>query len=765
MLNKTFVSLAISIFFALLCCFTFSSLTCAGGPQVWEINSRAELLKGEARGVSITDTGALVLAPGFSSVFDTRETYVWSSATDANGNVYLGTGHDGRIFRVPSNGQGSLLYDAPELDVTALVVGRDGAVYAGTSPDGKVYRIAADGRAEVYFDPADKYIWSLAVMPDGALAVGAGDTGKLYLARAAGANPQTSLLFDTDETHVISLAVDARGNLIAGTDPGGLVLRVGVDGKAFALFDAPLREIHALAPAADGSVYALALSDASAAASRQPTASTPTSSSGTTSGTGGTTTSGGVTTDDASGQAGSLAGAQPTPARSRNELAAARTAVFRILPDGATDVLWSSSTVTGFAVAPAPQGGVLVGTNDKGRIYAVTDDGRDTLLVQATEGQVSSFALRGRDVFAATSNEGKLFRLSAEPTGEGVYESPVRDAKFVAAWGRIRWRGSASGVELQTRAGNTERPDRTWSEWSAARIESGNGATAKSAQVSSPRARFIQWRAVLRRAVNGRGGATESVASSAPRVEDVSIAYLPRNVAPEVTSVTTLPAGIALQSIMQMQNDPNILASGLDPALFGGGGTIQTPPRRIFQKGAVSILWQAEDANGDDLEYTVYYRSLNEETFHSLKEGLRDNFYTVDGAALADGRYAFKIIASDRAQNPQSLALTGERTSEFVEIDNTPPVVRNAGEAQRTDNRVRVAITVEDATGTVRGADVSVDGGEWRGVFPEDGIADSGTETYKLDLPLAAGGGEHTVSLRAFDASGNVGSVRIAVRR
>ncbi|MBA2339852.1 MAG: hypothetical protein H0V88_05625, partial [Pyrinomonadaceae bacterium] len=325
-------------------------------------------------------------------------------------------------------------------------------------------------------------------------------------------------------------------------------------------------------------------------------------------------------------------------------------------------------------------------------------------------------------------------------------------------WGRISWLGSASGVELQTRAGNTERPDRTWSEWSAARVDGANGM---SAQVNSPRARFIQWRAVLRRGSEGAGNAT-----STPRVEDVSIAYLPRNVAPEILSITTLPPGVALQALMQIQNDPNIAASGLDPALFGGvGGAAQTLPRRVFQKGAVSIVWQAEDANGDDLEYAVYYRGLNENAFRLLKEGLRDSFYTVDGAALADGHYVFKIVASDRAQNPQNLALTGERTSELVELDNTPPVVRRAGEAQTINNRVRVRITVEDATSTVRGADVSVDGGEWQGVFPEDGIADSGAEAYALDLPLVGGAGEHTVSLRAFDTSGNVGSIRVVVRR
>ena len=107
--------------------------------------------------------------------------------------------------------------------MTALAIGRDGALFAGTSPDGKVYRITADGKADVYFDPGDKYIWSLAVMTDGSLAVGTGDSGKLYRVRAAGANPESSLLVSTNQTHVISLAVTPQGDLIAGTDSGGLV--------------------------------------------------------------------------------------------------------------------------------------------------------------------------------------------------------------------------------------------------------------------------------------------------------------------------------------------------------------------------------------------------------------------------------------------------------------------------------------------------------------------------------------------------------------
>ena len=229
-------ALLISLFMIL------STVTAARGgqPVVWETNSRTELLKGDARGVSISDTGVLMLAPKLDELFNTQQTYVWSSAVDNQGNVFLGTGHDGKIFKVTATG-GSLLYDAAELDVTALAIGRDGALYAGTSPDGKVYRITADGRGEVFFDPGDKYIWALAVMNDGSLAVGTGDTGKLYRVRTAGAKPEASLLVSTTQTHVMSLAVTAQGDLIAGTDSGGLVLRISSEGKAYALFDKQLR--------------------------------------------------------------------------------------------------------------------------------------------------------------------------------------------------------------------------------------------------------------------------------------------------------------------------------------------------------------------------------------------------------------------------------------------------------------------------------------------------------------------------------------------
>ncbi|HKP44964.1 MAG TPA: hypothetical protein VJT50_00065 [Pyrinomonadaceae bacterium] len=716
--------------------FVIASIVYAGQPVIWETGSRTELLKGDARGVSISDTGVLTLAPNVTEVFNTSQAFVWSTASDSQGNIFLGTGHDGKIFRVTPDGRGTLLYDAAELDITALAVAKDGSLYAGSSPDGKVYRISANGTAEVFFDPGDKYIWSLALMNDGSLAVGTGDNGKLYRVRNAGAKAEGSLLLSTNQTHVMSLAVTAQGDLIAGTDPGGLVLRISPDGKAFALYDAPLREIHALTVAQDGSIYALGLSD-SAATSRPQSTTVAVPQSGDSSG-GTAATSVTITAIDESGNPIQTA----TPAvRSRTDISNARSAVFRVLPDGATDVVWSSTSITAFAIAPALEtGSVLIGTADKGRTYSVTNDGRDTLLLQSTEGQISSFVTRAGQVYAASSNQGKLFRFGKETVTEGSYESSVHDAKLTATWGRIWWRGGGN-VELQTRSGNGERPDATWSDWSPAY------RTAEGTQITSPRARFLQWRATLRPSAGGQTW-----------VEDPTVAYLPRNVAPEVLSVTSLPFGVGLQPGAAIQVDPNIESSGLDPSLFGAVAVV--PPRRIFQRGARSFQWQAEDRNGDTLEYAIYYRALNDQTFRLLRDKLGDNFFTIDGATLADGRYVIKIVASDAPDNPAGEALTGERVSEPVDIDNTPPVVRAA--AQSTSASA-TTFDADDATGKIRRADFSIDGGAWIPVFPEDGIADSGHERYSVPYPAARG--DHTVSLRVFDGSGNVGTLSVNIHR
>jgi hypothetical protein len=712
----------------------------AGGPVFWRINTRSEIERGDARGVSIADNGALTLAPALIEVFDTKQAYIWSAAADKAGNIYLGTGHEGRVFKVDSSGKGTLLYKTSELDVMALAVDAQGNVYAGTSPDGKIYRIAPNGEAKVFFEPKTKYIWSLAFDAQGRLLVGTGDKGVIYRVNPDG---NGAPLVTTSQTNITALRVASSGAIIAGTDPGGLVLRISPEGRVFTLFDSSQREIRDIALGRNDEIYALALAESAGSGATNtaaPAASAPS------------------TPQPASGEDGSItitisdlqvvdssSAATPAPSSSGGQ---SKSAVYKLDANGLSDVVWESKDAVAFALAADGSGRVLVGTGEKGRIYQASLGEKPALIAQTSEAQTSRLiraGAGGEQLFAAASNLGKLFKLSNEMAASGTYTSSVRDAQASATWGRISWVGEGA-IELQTRSGNTSNPDSTWSDWSAL-VASPDGEAIKS-----PSARFIQWRATLKKGPN----------SPSPRLREVTVSYLPRNLTPKINSVTVLPAGVSLQALPQPQADGGADQAGLDPSILGA--MAQIPPRRVFQRGAISLQWQADDKNGDIIEYSVFYRDASSSggEFYPLKAGLRDNYYTVDPNALPDGRYVFKILASDEVSNPAGEALKDEQETEPVELDNTPPAV--AADAPRVNgSNVELVFRAADATSIIRRAEYQVDGGSWKTVFPVDGIADSKREEFRVAIVLADKK-PHVIALRAFDANANVGSAQASVK-
>lgn len=709
-----------NFFFVLLVAAFLSTKIFASEPLIWSVNSRADVLRGDARGVSIDQNGTISLSPKLTETFKTDQAFIWSSVVDAAGNVYLGTGGDGKVFKVDVAGKGTLLADLAEMNVSAMAVGKSGEIFAATSPDGKVYRLDASGKADVYFSPKDKYIWSLAVLADGSLAVGTGDGGKIYKVKSANASPESSMLFDTSETHIISLAADKQGNLYAGTDSSGIVMKFGADGKPFGLLDSSLREIHDMAIGPDGSVYVLALGE-SASAPKTDAAATPA-----------------ATPENKTVSVEKPNPATPeTPAKSRYDLTAAKSAVYRILPDGSTDIIWASPAVTAFSLyAHANGSGVLLGTSDKGRIYSVSNNGSETLALQTDANQISTIRNDGKNLLATSSNQGSLYKFGPETVAEGTYDSAVLDAKGTASWGRIWWRSSGN-VTIQTRSGNTEKPDETWSGWSTALSDQ------KGAQIASPKARFIQWRTLLR-----AGNAN---------VSEVNLAFVSRNIAPEVLSIQALPTNVGLAANPPIQIDPNIELNGMEPATFGIP-VVAVPPRKVYQRGATSLQWTSEDRNGDKLIYDVYYKEIGDADFKLLRGEMTDNFLAIDGQSLADGRYIFKVVARDNSSNPASTALSGEKTTEPIDIDNTPPTV-TAGIASGG----KVVFTATDKASYLIRAEYSINGGDWKPVYADDGISDSPSETYAVEVPTAAG--EYIVTLRVFDVNRNSGNARQVVKR
>jgi hypothetical protein len=342
---------------------------------------------------------------------------------------------------------------------------------------------------------------------------------------------------------------------------------------------------------------------------------------------------------------------------------------------------------------------------------------------------------------------GKIYKLGADGTG-GTYESPVFDAGTVAQWGKLRWQGgAASTASLRTRSGNSARPDRTWSDWSA--------ALPAGAQIPSPNARYLQYEAIL----TGPGAAIDSVTA----------AYLPQNNPPVVHSITVLTTATAPSTTAKPSASTSSLASspysvtvtdtGDSAPVSSTGTATQTLSRAASQQ--IVIGWAADDPDGDKLVYELDFRGDGEREWKPLRKDLHDVTYAMDGDSLADGRYFFRVIASDREANPPGAAKESDLVSSPVLIDNTPPVVK-VESSNRTGNKADIAFSAQDAASTLRRAEWSIDAGDWTPIAPVDGILDSPSEQFKLHLD-AVPPGEHVVVIRVADSGNNAGLARVVL--
>src|SRR5215831_16747611 len=350
----------------------------------WQTTTFDDFLHGDLVGVSLNKDGQLRLAPEARAVYNPEETVALSLASDPNQNLYLGTGHQGKVFRVDKGMKGSLFFQAPEPEIFALVAGPDGALYVGSSPEGKVYRVTADGKSKVFYDPKSKYVWALAFDAQGRLYVGTGDRGRVFRVDASG---KGEVFFDSSQTHIMCLAFDRKGNVIAGSEPNGLIYRVDPQGRGFVLYQVGLPEIHALAIDAQGRIYAAALGGAGGKGT--PEFFAPSGQPGPT-----PTTVTTVTVEAAADGTSSSADTVQQPSRQQ--------------PSGTTTNRPAAHNVS-FPMPQIPQG--------RGSLIQILPDYTAETLWSSNSETIFGLALRGNDIVFSTDSNGRIFGLSPSPDG------------------------------------------------------------------------------------------------------------------------------------------------------------------------------------------------------------------------------------------------------------------------------------------------------------------------------------------------------------
>jgi sugar lactone lactonase YvrE len=715
----------------------------------WQVGSFEEFLQGTLNGVSLSKEGDLTLAPEAQVLFSPDEALALSLARDSHGSLYVGTGHQGKVFRVGSDQKSTLVLTAKEPDIFALAVGPDGNLYAGSSPEGKVYKVTADGKSSVFYDPKAKYIWALQFDAQGRLYVATGDKGQIFRVDASG---KGETFFDSKQTHIMCLRLDPKGNLLAGSVPNGLIYRISPQGKAFVIYESSLPEIHDLAVDAQGRIFAATLGGAGAKGSPDLFMAPPQGIPA-----GGVTTVTVVASTDEAAAKGQTPPGGATPASFNRstpqipqmpplQLGGGHGALVEIFPDSSAETIWSSNNESIFGLA-VRNDHVLFTTDSNGRIFdldVTPNNEKLTILTETHESLATRLLVGGSDLYAATSNVAKLFHIASSATHEGTFESQVKDTKFISHWGVLAWRGDVPpGCTLQfyTRSGNSDRPDSTWSDW-AGPYSNPNGDA-----LESPPARYLQWKSVLHTSGNG-----------SPTLEEVTVSYLNQNLPPQIHSLNVS----ASSERTGAGGSPNLGMGGMivaPPPQVGFGGSPQPPPSG---KAPITITWQADDPNGDQLVYALYMKATDEREWHLLKDKIRQPSYSIDPTTLADGKYVARLVASDEESNAPSVARKSELLSAPFWVDNTPPDIEVVKQTV-TGTSAEVQFSAEDSTSPLRAAESSLDGQDWHDVLSDDGVIDSRKETFTLKLTHLTPG-EHILALRASDTSGNIGVGKAVIR-
>jgi len=694
--------------------------------------------------LSLSSDGTLTLAPVLRQLLDSPTTYFWSLAEDRLGNLYAGGGGpDGggaRVYMIAAKGETRLLVELKGLQVQALALDNQGRLYAATAPDGAVHRIAPEGRAELYYDPKTKYIWDMAFDRQDRLYLATGDRGEIHRVEPGGTG---SVFCKLADTHARSLTLDPQGNLIVGTEPGGWVVRITPRGEAFVLYQSPRREITAVAVAPDGSIYAAGVGVKQPPAPPQPAAApapAPSPLPAT------------LTPQQA-------AAPKPVPSPLPPLTAAPATItggseVYRIERDGFPLRVWSHPQDIAYTIAFDARGRPLIGTGNKGAIYRLDSDHRWTALVTTPPTQVTRL-LAGRDgaIYAATGNIGQVYRLGPDLEREGSVESDVLDAGLFSYWGRLSFRGSPNGgeISISTRSGNLERPQEAWSPYSEP-VRSSSGGP-----VVSPPARFLQWRAMLRAASDGRS----------PELRAVEVAWRQRNVPPRISQIEIAPANYRVpppalsvapaQTLTLPPLGQRPRGAAAAPAGDSASLTLN------YAKGYRTVRWAASDENQDDLIFRVEIRGTAESAWKLLRDKVRDKHLSWDSTGFPDGEYQIRVIASDAPDNPVDQALSAELVSDPFLIDNTPPAIE-ALQAAPEGAGLRLRFRARDALSTVSQAECSVNGGEWLPLEPTDRLADSAVEDYDVRL-LAPEGAELSIAVRVTDEYDNQSLAKTLVLR
>lgn len=665
--------------------------------QWWSSDSPADYAKAESRGAVIHADGTIEQGPSAVSFADDSLRVAWALAVLGDGSVLIAGDH-GRIDRWSAGGGTRPFVRLPVGQVLCLARDGDG-VLAGTGPQGLVYRVSAKGDTTRVVKTGERYVWGIVPAGPKAFWAATGTRGRLLRVE----NGTARIVFDSEESNLVSMVSDAAGGVYVGGDSRGRIYHVSPQGEARTEFDAGEDEARALVRTGDGVLWAAALSS-SAVSDEQ------------------------ALDDD-----------KPQPVRALP--AGGRATVYRIVPDSATVAWWSAPQPLVYALA-ADAAGVVAATGNRAGVFRLERVNGASQILAPSQGQVTALTTTPDGaVWAATANPVVLWKLGPGRAGDAELTSAPQDARRFARFGRVRWHGRGQ-LRISTRSGNTDAPDTTWSRWAALAADPDGG------RVTSPSARYLQWKVQL--------------GSPDARLDDIAIAWREPNLPPRVDELTVAPQGQGFRD-----GEIGARSEAVTQALPGGQKveySVSLPSNKpirelpVWARGLRTLQWRGSDPNGDALRYRIELRREGGGEWVTIGKDLDATLFSWNTNTIPDGRYRLRVTATDAPGNPLGEERTGDTVSEPFTVDNSPPVV-----GELAADGARIHGRAEDATSPLTRLEVAIDDGDWRTLSPVGGMTDSRNLAFDAVLPGLAPG-EHLVSVRAIDMAGNSGTRAIPIQ-
>ncbi len=741
----------------------------------------ADFSAGEFDNISLTSDGHLELAPAITNLAGVTDPIIWAAARDEKRNVFFGTGNQGKVYKLTPKGGLSTFFAPNEVMVHALAIDGQGRLYAATSPNGRVYRLDAKGQAEVYCAPGETYIWAMTFGKDGSLYLATGDQGKILRVPPGGSTPaKAEIYFETDEKNITALAWDKDGNLLAGTSPHGYLYRIDKAHHGFVVFNSGEKEIKQIAVAPDGVVYVSTFVERTGAESSGTSSAgmmilagggngildADSSKAGTPSNTPPHSSAPAAGGSPSASIAAELAAAARNAAKAPGETEKSLGAIYRIDTNGFYESYWSAPAGEAiYSMILLPDGSLLAGTGDKGRIYSITDANHWKLLQKTSDGAQVAALLpasgESKEYFAATSHPAKIYRLDFSLAESGIYTSKAFDATQNSQWGKLHPDGNVptgTKLEFSTRSGNTEKPEKTWSDWSDPKPLSAEIA------ITSPAARYLQYRVEFKRDADSP--------SATAQLRRLEFYYQNFNAAPVISRVRVHNEGFSISKMPTLQlempavnlnqlfNDGDGTTAAANPAAAALMAMLSHPPlRETKSPGYCTVVWDASDPNGDKLTYSVAIRAESDKQWTTLVNKTEDTFYSFDTTGFHEGLYFIKVTASDLPSNTPETAMTAETLSEPFLIDNTPPVLTVQKQTVERDH-ARIVVDAVDSASVISSAGYSLDGKDEVALRPDDLIFDSTNETFTIELN-GLSKGAHSLLVRVQDEAKNASVLKL----